>query len=59
LKAYFDGYKEEGTEMDDDDDDEAYEIEEGELQYEPVELDGEKVDIDYKFCPDGLAIVTH
>ena len=37
--------------MDDDDDDEAYGIEECEFDYEPVELDIEKVDIDYNFCP--------
>ena len=38
--------------MDDDDDDEAYAIEECEFQWEPVELDIENVDIDYNFCPD-------
>ena len=37
---------------DDNRDEEAYEIEEGELDYEPVELDTDEIDIDYKFCPD-------
>lgn len=38
--------------MDDDHDDEAYEIEECEFECEPVELDTVEVDIDYNFCPD-------
>jgi hypothetical protein len=38
--------------MDDNRDEEAYEIEECEFNCEPVELDIEEVDIDYKFCPD-------
>eukprot|EP01034_Spumella_vulgaris_P024051 gene24051-30349_t len=35
------------VEHDDNRDEEAYEIEEGELDYEPVELDTDEIDIDY------------
>jgi hypothetical protein len=52
LEEYFDDYIEEGSGMDDDHDDEAYEIEECEFECEPVELDTVEVDIDYNFCPD-------
>jgi hypothetical protein len=52
LEAYFDDYIEEGSGMDDDHDDEAYEIEECEFECEPVELEIVEVDIDYNFCPD-------
>ena len=38
--------------MDDDEDDEAYGIEECEFEWEPVELDTVEVDIDYTICPD-------
>ena len=52
MKAYYVDYLVEGYVKDDDDDDDAYEIEEeGERDYEPVELDVEKVDIDYNFSP--------
>jgi hypothetical protein len=52
LEEYFDDYIEEGSGMDDDHDDVAYEIEECEFECEPVELDTVEVDIDYNFCPD-------
>ena len=52
LEEYFDDYIEEGSGMDDDQDDEAYGIEDCEFQVEPVELDTVEVDIDYNFCPD-------
>jgi hypothetical protein len=55
LKGYFDYYRKEAPTIDDDDDDDddaAYEIEEeGKRDFEPVELDVEIVDINYKFSP--------